>query len=97
MKNRPATPRKPDRPPRRAHPKNGNAMLHVGHLVQEELSRQRRSVVWLAERLYCDRTNIYRLFRKGDIDTGMLMRLSRILEHDFFADLSRHYEAENDL
>lgn len=65
-------------------------MLHIGSLIHEELKRQRRSAAWLAEQLYCDRTNVYRLFRRSGIDTEMLFRISRILDHDFF----RHFSEE---
>ena len=59
-------------------------MLHIGYLIEQELRRQGRSVAWLAKELYCDRTNVYKLFKKEDIDTLLLYRISVILSHDFF-------------
>lgn len=59
-------------------------MLHIGYLIEQELRRQRRSAAWLAKELYCDRTNVYKLFKKEDIDTLLLYRISVILSHDFF-------------
>ena len=44
-------------------------MVHIGQLIEQELRRQRRSVSWFAKELYCDRTNVYKLFRKESIDT----------------------------
>jgi len=59
-------------------------MVHIGHLIEEELRRQRRTVSWLAMELYCDRTNVYKIFRKESIDTLLLYRISVVLSHDFF-------------
>lgn len=61
----------------------------LGALIEEELRRQERSVSWFARHLACDRRNVYRIFRKNNLDTELVMRISRILKHDFFADLSR--------
>ena len=69
-------------------------MMHLGKLVQEELRQQERTVVWFAKKLNCDRTNIYDIFRRSDMDTLLLRRISKILHYDFFADLSRNVRKE---
>lgn len=68
----------------------GHRMKHipVGALIEAELRRQEHSVSWLARHLSCDRRNVYRIFQKESLDTSLLLRISRILDHDFFADLS---------
>lgn len=50
---------------------------------KKELERQERSVSWFARKLSCDRSNVYRLFQKENIDTGLLTRISLLLNHDF--------------
>lgn len=64
-------------------------MLPIGLLIKEELENQERSVSWLARKLHLDRSNIYRLFQKNSIDTGLLLRVSMVLNRDFFSDYSR--------
>lgn len=59
-------------------------MIHIGKLIEEELHGQERSVTWFACKLCCDRTNIYKIFRKQNIDTDQLLRISQILNKDFF-------------
>ena len=59
--------------------------VHIGNLILHELNSQRRSASWLAEQLSCDRTNVYKIFKKKDIDTRLLLRISRILGRDFFS------------
>lgn len=63
--------------------------VDIGKLIKAELERQERSVTWLARHLACDRTNIYKIFSKRSIDTALLMRISEVLQHDFFADISK--------
>ena len=63
-------------------------MAHIGELIKQELEKQERSISWLARKLSCDRTKVYRLLQKYSIDTYDLARISILLSHDFFADLS---------
>lgn len=63
-------------------------MKHIGELIKQELEKQERSISWLARKLSCDRTKVYRLLQKYSIDTYDLARISILLSHDFFADLS---------
>lgn len=60
--------------------------VHIGSLIGTELRRQRRPAAWLAQQICCDRTNVYKILRKGSIDTELLCRISVALEHDFFAE-----------
>lgn len=63
-------------------------MIHVGRLIERKLHDQGRSVTWFAMQLCCTRPNVYKIFGKESIDTCLLWRISRILGHDFFHDLS---------
>lgn len=57
----------------------------IGQLIEQELHRQERTTVWFARKLGCNRTNAYKIFKRTSIDTDLLMRISIILNHDFFA------------
>lgn len=59
--------------------------IHIGKEIKEELHRQERGVTWLAEKLHCDRTNVYNIFKRQGIDTRLLERISIILNRNFFA------------
>lgn len=63
-------------------------MKPIGQLIKEELLKQERSVAWFARKLSCDRTNVYRLFQKNTIDTGLLIRISIILNRNFLQEIS---------
>jgi plasmid maintenance system antidote protein VapI len=58
--------------------------LHIGELIKAELARQGRSITWLAEQLNCSRQNAYKIFRRKWIYTDLLLRISIILDYDFF-------------
>lgn len=64
--------------------------IHIGKLIEAELRRQERPVSWFARKLYCERTNVYDIFKRRSIDTEMLLRISVVLQHDFF----RYYSSE---
>ena len=50
------------------------------------------TINWFASQLNCDRRNVYRIFEKDNIDIHQLARISQILNHDFFRDLSDEIE-----
>ena len=60
-------------------------MLEIGLLIRQKLKERKRTIVWLAEKLSCSRTNVYKIFDKRSIDTDYLVRISDILDYDFFA------------
>lgn len=62
--------------------------MHIGERIKEVLDQRRRPVTWLAREINCERTNVYNIFSRRDISTGLLQKISIILEHDFFKELS---------
>jgi len=61
-----------------------NTEIHIGKLIKDKLKEDGHSVVWLARKMPCDRTNIYNIFKNSHIDTRQLTRISLILRYDFF-------------
>lgn len=72
--------------------RNDTIMICIGQRIKDELDRQERTVSWLARKLNRDRTVVYRILRSNSIDTAMLASISRILHHNFLADLSEDIE-----
>lgn len=72
-------------------------MEPIGQLIKDELTAQERSVAWFARKLCLDRSNVYRLFQKNSIDTSLLMRISLVLNKDFFSLLSSQVQLRRDL
>jgi len=59
-------------------------MTDIGFLIKQKLKERGMPAVWLARQLPCSRANIYKIFSKKSIDTGELLRISKILGYDFF-------------
>lgn len=64
-------------------------LIHIGKRIKEvfDTGPKDHTVAWLAERLCCDKRNVYRIFNRDNIDIQQLDRLGKILDHNFFVDL----------
>lgn len=60
--------------------------VHVGKMIEAELDRQGRSVAWLAKEIYCEKSNIYKMFKRKSIDLLQLIHISEVLQHNFLRD-----------
>lgn len=63
---------------------NMSEPIHIGHIIQEELRAQGRSVAWLSRQLNTSRMACYRIFNSYSIDTQVLYRISELLERNLF-------------
>ena len=61
----------------------------IGKLICNKLKEQGRTTAWLAKKMCCDQSNIYKIYKKTNIDLLQLMQISIILEFDFFDYYSR--------
>ena len=68
-------------------------MIHIGELIRQRLCEIERTPTWLARKINCDRTNIYKIFQRASIDTELLSRISKALEYNFFIDLSEEQQS----
>ncbi len=70
--------------------------VHIGSLIRKELDRQERTVAWFARKICCTRPHAYKIFEKDNLDVKLLMRISRVLRHDFLADISQSMCCQKD-
>lgn len=66
--------------------------MHIGQQIEKIFREQGRKVSWFADKLCCDRRNIYKIFERESIDTALLARISILLGRDFFQDLSKEMD-----
>ena len=62
--------------------------IHIGHLIKEVFDRQGRRATWLAAELNCNRSNVYSIFQRDNIDVAMLIKISHVLGHNFLRDIA---------
>lgn len=60
--------------------------VHVGEMIKHELECQGRNVGWFASQICCEKSNIYKLFKRKSIDLNQLMVISTVLDHNFLKD-----------
>lgn len=74
--------------------------IHIGRLIRMELESQERTATWFARKLCCDRSNVYKLFARPTVDTGLLCRVSVILNCNFFkiyaAEVEKHMSEDTE-
>ena len=68
-----------------------NQSKTIGEKIKAVLKEQRRSAIWLAEQLNCNRVNVYDIFERQTIDSELLLRISVALDYDFFADYTAEF------
>ncbi len=68
-----------------------NNDVHIGQIIKSVFDESGMTVSELAQRLRCERTNVYTIFRRRSIDVELLVRLSNILDHNFLDDAIRLY------
>lgn len=66
--------------------------MHIGTHIRQRLDEQHQTVVWLSRQLACSRTNVYKIFEKSNLDTALLMRISLVLDYDFFKLFSDEFQ-----
>ena len=59
----------------------------IGKLIEMEVRKQ-MSITEFAEKICCQRNNVYDIFNRSKIDTILLKRISEVLNHNFFQDLA---------
>lgn len=73
--------------------------MHIGHLIKEkfDLEPKGHTVKWFAEKLNCNVRNVYDIFSRSTIDTDLLLRISIILNYNFFEHLSESFKEKNNI
>ena len=59
----------------------------IGTLIEMEVRKQ-MSITEFAEKICCQRNNVYDIFNRSKIDIILLKRISEVLNHNFFQDLA---------
>ena len=58
--------------------------MHIGQHIRQQMYIKSKTTSWLAHELAYSRTNVYKIYDKKSIDTDLLLRISKLLQYDFF-------------
>jgi len=60
------------------------APVEIGQKIKEVFDNRHMKLTDFADELGTVRQNVYRIFRKRHLDTGLLLKISQVLHHNFF-------------
>jgi hypothetical protein len=61
-----------------------NDNIHIGKLIQKKMDEDGRKVCWLAGKINCDESTVYRIYQQRYIHIEQLNRICLCLDFDFF-------------
>ena len=59
----------------------------IGQLIEERVKKSAFGVTDFAKRIGSERSNVYNIFKRDNIDIALLKKIGQVLEYDFFQDL----------
>jgi transcriptional regulator with XRE-family HTH domain len=58
--------------------------IEIGQKIKEIFDARNMKPTEFADELGTVRQNVYRIFKKRHVDTGLLLKISQVLNHNFF-------------
>ncbi len=58
--------------------------LHIGEKIQQQVRSSNITIKGFAEMINKERSNVYDIFNRENIDTGLLSIICKVLKYDFF-------------
>lgn len=58
--------------------------VEIGQKIKEVFDKRQMKLTDFADQLGTVRQNVYRIFKKRHLDTGLLLKISQVLNHNFF-------------
>jgi transcriptional regulator with XRE-family HTH domain len=59
-------------------------VVEIGQKIKEVFDNRNIKLTDFADELGTVRQNVYRIFKKRHLDTGLLLKISRVLDYNFF-------------
>jgi plasmid maintenance system antidote protein VapI len=59
-------------------------IVHIGSVIKEAVSKSGLSVTEFADQINYSRRNVYEIFEKETIDTGVLLKINKVLGQNLF-------------
>lgn len=69
--------------------------IHIGSIIKKKVEESKMSIAEFAEKIYCDRTTVYDLFKRKSIDIEKLIRISETLKYDFIKEIYQHKDSSS--
>jgi len=66
--------------------------IHIGSIIQQKFEESSMTIREFADRINCERTTVYHIFKYKSIDIEKLIKISEVLNYDFISEV---YQKEN--
>lgn len=70
-------------------------VIHIGKKINQVFQKKGMTISEFGRRINKSRENVYDIFKRKTIDTGLLSQISDVLDYDFFQHLTP-LKAENE-
>jgi len=64
-----------------------NMHIHIGPIIKQKVKESSLTVKEFADRINCERTTVYNIFKQKSIDIEKLMKISEALNYDFITEV----------
>lgn len=68
----------------------------IGELIENEVRKQQIPITEFAKMIYCQRNNVYAIFKRSKMDIEQLKQISQVLNRNFFKELAEDMELINE-
>lgn len=66
----------------------------IGPIIKEEVERQGLSIEEFAKRIHVSRANVYGIFKRPDMSTDLLIRISKALQRNFVDEVAKDVRSQ---
>ena len=57
--------------------------IHIGSVIKQKVLESAMSIQEFSDKINCDRTTVYDIFKRKSLDTERLIKISQVLDFDF--------------
>ena len=61
--------------------------IHIGSIIKQKLEENPMTIKEFSDRINCDRTTVYDIFKRKSIDVERLIKISQVLNFDFINEI----------
>ena len=61
--------------------------IHIGDIIKQKVEESPMTVTKFADRINCERTTVYHIFKQKSIDIDKLIKISEVLNYDFISEV----------
>jgi len=64
--------------------------IHIGEIIKNKMEVEGKKVSWLAKNINCHRNSVYRIYNQEHLYSELLLKISVILQYNFFSHYCEH-------